>query len=112
MLNVITVEIQVINMGVKMNKLLAILIIGLSLSANAKTIAELPNKGGGKIILTDNNCRTKGYKLAYTQMDGASTLLGCWTSDNSFVHILWYDNDLRSYGLEYWQLTNDVKPTL
>lgn len=95
-----------------MNKLLTVLLIGLSLTANAKTVAELPNKGGGRIILTDETCRQKGFKLAYSQMEGASTLLGCWGMDSQFIHIMWYDGDLRSYGLEYWRLTNETKPTL
>ena len=81
----------------------------LSITAEAKVIAETPNQGSGKIVLTDEACRQKGYKLAYTQMSGYSTLLGCWSSDDSFVHIMWYDNDLRSYPMDTWYLP-ETKP--
>ena len=97
--------------GNKMKYLMGVALLAFCLSAQAKVIAELPNKGGGRIILTDEACRQKGYKLAYSQMEGNSTLLGCWSTDSQFVHIMWYDNDLRSYGIEYWRLV-DTKPTL
>jgi len=67
--------------------------------------------GGGKIVLTDEFCNDNKNHLAYTQMSGASTLLGCWTHDDSFVHIRWYDGDLRSYSYENW-IMKTVKPTL
>ena len=88
---------------------LILILMSLITSAEAKVIAESNNKGGGKIVLTDEACRQKGYKLAYTQMSGYSTLLGCWSSDDSFVHIMWYDNDLRSYPMDTWYLP-ETKP--
>ena len=81
----------------------------LNTPAEAKVLAELRNMGNGKIVLTDETCRQQGYRVAYTQMDGYKTLLGCWAVDDSFVHIMWYDNDLRSYPLEGWTLKN-IKP--
>ena len=92
--------------GNKMKYLMGVALLAFCLSAQAKVIAELVNKGGGKIVITNEACRQAGYKLAYTQMDGAQTLLGCWSMDDSFIHILWYDNDLRSYPLEFWVLKN------
>lgn len=94
-----------------MKKLLLIALF-LPIIGNAKAVAELRNNGGGKIVLTDEFCNDRRFKLAYSQMNNASTLLGCWAMDNSFVHIRWYDGDLRSYPLEYWNLVDQVKPTM
>ena len=94
-----------------MNKWLVIALF-LPIIGNAKPIAETRNQGGGRIILTDELCNDGKFKLAYTQMNGASTLLGCWGMDNTFVHIRWYDGDLRSYPLEGWRLIDQVKPTM
>lgn len=94
-----------------MKYLFGFALLAFCLTAQAKAVAELPNKGGGKIIITDEACRQQGYKLAYTQMNGAPTMLGCWGMDNKFIHIMWYDNDLRSYELEYWRVI-EVKPNL
>ena len=94
-----------------MKYLFGIALLALCFTAQAKAIAESNNKGGGKIVLTDETCRQKGYRLAYTQMNGYPTLLGCWSMDNSFVHIMWYDNDLRSYPIDTWNLI-EIKPSL
>lgn len=94
-----------------MKYLFGVVLLAFCLTAQAKAVAELNNKGNGKIVITDESCRQKGFKLAYTQMSGYPTLLGCWSMDNRFVHIMWYDNDLRSYELEFWNLI-EAKPNL
>ena len=83
----------------------------LNTPAEAKVLAESYNKGGGKLVLTDEACRQQGYRLAYSQLSGYQTILGCWSVDDSFVHVMWYDGDLRSYPLEMWILKN-FKPNL
>ena len=85
-----------------MRKALLIALLLAPLMANAKVIMETNNKNGGKIVLTDELCRDSRYHLAYAMSPSMSTLLGCWTADDSFVHIQWYDNDLRSYPYEGW----------
>lgn len=89
-----------------MRKALLIALLLAPLMANAKVIAETGNKNGGRIVLTDESCRDSRYKLAYSMSSGNPTLLGCWTSDESFIHIQWYDNDLRSYPYDGWVLKN------
>jgi hypothetical protein len=84
-----------------MNKLLIALLI-VSSSANAQALFQLNNNAGGKIVLTDELCRNKSNKLAYSTSNGMSTLLGCWTADDSHIHVQWYDSDLRSYPYEGW----------
>ena len=94
-----------------MNKLLIALLL-LPLVATAKPIAETNNQGGGRIVLTNDKCNDPNFKLAYSQMNGASTLLGCWGMDNTFIHIRWYDGDLRSYPIEGFRMIEAVKPNL
>jgi hypothetical protein len=84
-----------------MNKLLIALLL-VSSAANAEVLFQLTNKAGGQIVLTDELCKNKKNKLAYSTSNGMTTLLGCWTADDSFIHINWYDSDLRSYSYDGW----------
>lgn len=96
-----------------MNKTLIALFLTVSLSVNAKPVVDTVNQGGGKIVLTDEGCRDGQNKLAYSIVSGVSTLLGCWTGDGEYVHIKWYDNDLRSYPYAIWRvIDSNVKPNL
>lgn len=96
-----------------MKKLIAILGLAVTLNAQAKPILETNNNGGGKMVLTDEFCNDNTHKLAFSQVAGVSTLLGCWVGDGQFVHIRWYDGDLRSYPYSTWRLINaPVVPTL
>ena len=94
-----------------MRKALLIALLLAPLMANAKVIAETINKNGGKIVLTDEQCRDNRYKLAYAMSPGVSTLLGCWTADDSFIHVQWYDGDLRSYPYDGWVMKNPKSNT-
>jgi len=92
-----------------MSKLLIALLI-VSSTVQAESLFETYNKAGGKIVLTDELCRDNKHKLAYSMMDGADTLLGCWSADSSYVHIGWYDGSLRSYPYGIWNYTAKTKP--
>lgn len=87
-----------------MNKILIVLGLLVSFSSEAKIVLEANNNGGGKMILTDELCNDNTHRLAYSQVANISTLLGCWVGDGQFVHIRWYDNDLRSYPYSIWRL--------
>lgn len=96
-------------------KVLSVMLVSLlvTFNAQAKPMLEANNNGGGKIILTDEYCNDKVHKLAFSQMNNTSTLLGCWAGDGQFVHIRWYDNDLRSYPYNIWRvIDNPIVPTL
>ena len=95
-----------------MRKLLIALLM-VPVLANAEAMFEILNQAGGKIVLTDEYCRDGSHKLAYSMMPGYSTLLGCWSADSQYVHIGWYDNDLRSYPINTWTyIGKNKKPTL
>ena len=94
-----------------MSKLLIALLI-VPIIAHSEALFETYNKGGGKIVLTDELCRDNSHKLAYSMMAGYDTLLGCWTADSQYVHIGWYDGTLRSYEYNGWRDVRKTKPTL
>ena len=94
-----------------MSKLLIALLMVPTL-AHAEALFETNNQAGGRIVLTDETCRDGVHKLAYSMMPGYNTILGCWSADNSFVHIGWYDGSLRSYDYAGWRDVRKVKPSL
>jgi hypothetical protein len=83
-----------------------------SATAQAEVIAYTSNKGGGKIVITSELCRDNKNLLAYSQTNDSPTLVGCWTNDQSFIHIQWYDSELRSYDYEGWTVVKKKKITL
>ena len=85
--------------------------LALSLTAVAKPIMYTMNDGGGKIVLTDENCKRGMGKVAYSTHPTARTQLGCWTADDLAVHIQWNGNDLRSYDYEGWYVIENKGKT-
>ena len=100
--------------GIKMqNRWVSAIIAGiLSLPCHSKTIAEMPNGGGGKVVLTDGICSDNKNYLAYSYMNGQPNLFGCWAYDDSGVHIRWTDGDFRTYPYHYWKLNDKPKTNL
>jgi len=91
-------------------KILALAMVAVMSSASAESIAYLANKGGGRIVITDEACSNQKGKIAYTTGD-SNTILGCWFIDDLYVHIVWADDGkLRSYPLENWILMPKKTP--
>jgi hypothetical protein len=91
-------------------KILALAMVAVMSSASAESIAYLANKGGGRIVITDEACSNQKGKIAYTTGD-SNTILGCWFIDDLYVHIVWADDGkLRSYPLENWTLMPKKTP--
>lgn len=93
-----------------MKKILVLLLLCLSVHANADTAAWMPNNGGGKIVLTDKDCQEDPRQfMAYTTSSSISTQFGCWFSDDVMVHITWSSTgSFKSYPLENWNLNHEV----
>jgi hypothetical protein len=93
-----------------MKKILVLLLLSLSVHANADTVAWMPNNGGGKIVLTDRNCESDARQfMAYTTSNTISTQFGCWFSDDMMVHITWESTgSFKSYALENWSINQEV----
>jgi len=84
-----------------MKKLILVALLAIN-CAYADTAATFPNNSGGMTVLTDVPCeRSRGY-YAYAQNPRARTLMGCWWSDTSMVHINWSDGDFRSYPISFF----------
>lgn len=93
-----------------MKKLLVVLMLGLSTQIMADTVGWMANNGGGKIVITDKDCKGDARQfMAYTTSQTISTQFGCWFSDDSMVHITWESNGaFKSYPLENWNINSEV----
>lgn len=94
-----------------MRKLLIALAM-LPALAQADVIMETANKGGGKIVLTDEYCNDSRFRIAYTMTPETETVFGCWTADDSFIHIKWDGGRLRSYDYSGWIVKKNKKTNL
>lgn len=88
-----------------MNKLLLGLVL-VSTSAFCEPIAYTMNEGGGKIVITNEQCNGSTYKLAYATHPNTNTQFGCWYSDQIGIHINWNTSGLRSYDYSGWSMVN------
>ena len=57
-----------------------------------------PNQNGGEIVLTERDCtignRTvKGLREAYSFARSGTTVEGCWTVQDGYVHVRWRNPD-------------------
>lgn len=88
--------------------LLMFTLLLVNLPARAGTIATLPNKAGGEIVLTDIKCKSMSGMVAYGTHPSGATQFGCWFVDDIFVHITWSNGETRSYSLKNsgWILQN------
>lgn len=91
-----------------MKKLVLAALLILSLNASAGVIAEVINRGGGSIVLTDMKCTTiKDTFVAYSYLSNGKSLLGCWSGDGNRVFIKWSDGDLTSYPVDVFSQPTD-----
>ena len=70
-------------------------------SANAETWFEMPNKSGGKIILTMGKCKAndEGRIVIATAPDGSNSM-GCWYFFADMVHIVWNDGSIKTSSFD------------
>lgn len=90
-----------------MKHLLAILLMAAAFSANAETVATMPNRAGGITALTtSHSTRCQGQmRVAFgNSADGQRTLFACWTFADGFVFVTWADGTTSSYPLENFTL--------
>jgi hypothetical protein len=77
-------------------KYLALLACLLPALAQAAAIAEMPNRAGGKIVLTDEVCRHEGkiydnLARAYNYSAEGYTTEGCFGVEDETVVVIWKD---------------------
>ena len=74
-----------------MKKLLALLLLCLSVHANAEVIATMPNNANGLMYFTNTHCSGKStyWKVVYSTYDNGRSIYGCWFFDDPMVHVEW-----------------------
>ena len=93
-----------------MKKMVASLLLLLSVHANAEMVAWLGNQAGGKIVLTDEKCidpvtkeRYDSLNRAYNYGSSGNTSEGCWIIEDDSIIVIWVNSNGRSksrYPLE------------
>ena len=82
--------------------------------AKAEAIAMMPNKAGGKIILTNNACVHKGkdYKelrQIYMFTSEGYTMEGCYGIEDDTVLAIWLNGQKMRYPAENFTLVKTQK---
>lgn len=78
-----------------MKKLAMVLLLSLlSAHASAESIATMPNKGGGKIVLTNEVCKVEGktysnLNRAYNYTSEGYGSEGCFTVEDDTIVVIW-----------------------
>jgi len=80
-----------------MKTLIALMLMAASLNASADTwIAK--SESGGDIVLTDRPCQKyKTLRVAYARNTDGSTIEGCWTYMDHYVHVAYFIGEKRVY---------------
>ena len=84
-----------------MKKLIALLLLAPTLAFGG-VVASMNNQGGGKIVLTDEQCIYKGknyrhlYKAYFYTAEGI-TGDGCWVIEDESVTVVWHMGETRRY---------------
>lgn len=84
---------------------------------NAESIATMPNKGGGKIVLTNESCKYEGktyssLNRAYNYTSEGYGSEGCYGVEDDTVLVLWLVNgkpQRMRYSLDDFTLTKKSK---
>jgi hypothetical protein len=95
-------------------KKILIALLFLPLIAQAVAIATMPNRAGGKIVLTDEVCKHKGkvydgLKRAYNYSTEGYTTEGCFAIEDETVIVIWDDNSATPrmrYPIENFTIIN------
>lgn len=100
-------------------KYLAVLALLIPVIAQAAAIATMPNRAGGKIVLTDEACVHKGKKYdglnrAYNYSTEGYTTEGCFMVEDDTVVVIWNDGSANSkmrYPAENFTIINRKRGT-
>lgn len=80
-----------------MKTLIALMLMAASFNAAAETWTA-KSESGGEIVLTDRQCpKHKALRVAYARNPDGSTIEGCWTYMDSYVHVAYYIGEKRVY---------------
>jgi hypothetical protein len=96
-----------------LKKLLAVLLFVPTIALGA-VVATLPNQAGGKIVLTDEECRHDGQvysalRKAYNYGSSGNTSDGCWYLDDETVVVIWKQSNGQASTRRYPVENFDVR---
>ena len=96
-----------------MRKLIATLLFCPVLAYGA-VLATMPNQAGGKIVLTDEQCKLNGkvydpLRRAYNYGSDGTTNDGCWYLDDETVVVVWKLKDGSSSTRRYPAENFDIR---
>lgn len=88
-----------------MKKLIATLLLCPTLAFGA-VVASMPNQAGGKIVLTDEQCKLNGktydpLKKSYFYTTEGITGDGCWYLDDETIVVVWKERNGNSTTRRY-----------
>jgi hypothetical protein len=97
-----------------MKSLIATLLLCFSLQASAGVVATLPNQAGGKIVITDEECKHEGQtytalRKAYNYGSTGDTSNGCWYLDDETIVIIWKNANNTASTRRYPLLNFDIR---
>lgn len=86
-----------LQIGDNMKTLIAFMLMAASFNAAAETWVT-KSESGGEIVLTDRPCaKYKSLRVAYARNPDGSTIEGCWTYMDHYVHVAYYIGEKRVY---------------
>jgi hypothetical protein len=80
--------------------LVLLALLSASIAVRAETVATQPNQAGGKIVLTDEQCKHDGrvfdkLNRAYNYGSAGYTSEGCWGVEDETVIVYWIDTNQK-----------------
>lgn len=107
---------KIVKKGKEMRKLIVgALLTGLCSIAQAETIATMPNRAGGKIVLTDDACVYQGKNYnnlnrAYNYTESGYTQEACWGIEGETVVVFWLESSQKMrYPIENFTMNQNYK---
>lgn len=97
-------------------KHIALVTFMLPTIAFAEAIATMPNEGGGKIVLTDDECKHegkvyKGLNRLYSYTTQGYNSEGCYAVEDNTVVAIWNSGNKMRYPAENFTLIKKKQPT-
>lgn len=97
-----------------MKKLILAVLLSASLSSQAAVIASMPNQAGGKIVLTDEQCKLNGktydpLRKSYFYTTEGVTGDGCWYLDDETIVVVWKEVNGGSTTRRYPVINFDIR---
>lgn len=97
-----------------MKKIIATLLLAVSINVQAEAIAQAQNEGGGFIVLTNEVCKAGNktfpeLRRVYSYTGSGLTQEGCFALEDETVVVVWETGTKRRYHASGFTLINRGK---